>query len=71
MSYHIFKKTVNLCSLQKEKYQIKIKITKIGKNVMNIVQFSIVLHYCIQSLHLLHFNVKVAYICIPKKSYSY
>ena len=70
MSYHIFKKTVNLCSLQKEKYQIKIKITKIGKNVMNIVRFSIALHYCIQNLHLLHFMIKVACICIPKRSCS-
>jgi len=35
---------------------------------MNIVQISIALHYCIQSLHLLHFKMKVAYICIPKKN---
>ena len=34
---------------------------------MNIVQFSIALHCCIQSLHLLHFKMKVACICIPKK----
>jgi len=44
MSYHVFQKeTVNLCFPQKEKKQknqIKIKTTKIGKNVMSITQFS-------------------------------
>ena len=39
---------------------------KIVKNVINIVQFSIALHCCIQSLHLLHFKIKVACIGIPK-----
>ena len=33
---------------------------------MKIVQFSIALHFCIQSLHLLHFKIKVTCICIPK-----
>ena len=42
------------------------KITKIGKNVMNIVLFSITLHCRIQSLHLLLFKIKVACICISK-----
>jgi len=48
MSYHIFQKeTVNLCFPQKNKIkeaknqnQIKIKITKIRKNVMSITHFS-------------------------------
>jgi len=44
----------------------KNQITKIGKNVMNIAQFSIALHCCVQSLHLLHFKMEVACICIPK-----
>ena len=43
------------------------KITKIGKNVMNIIQISIALHCCIQNLHLLHFKINVACICTPKK----
>ena len=34
---------------------------------MNIVQISIALHCCIQSLHLLHFRIKVACICTQKK----
>jgi len=71
MSYHICfflkkKGTVNLCFPQKETKKDQIKITKIGKKVMNIVQFSIVLHCCMQSMHLLHFKIKFACICIPK-----
>jgi len=72
VSYHLFRKeTGNLCFPQKKKKreakknQIKIKSQKIGKNVMNIVQFSIALHCCIQSLHSLLFKIKVACICIP------
>ena len=34
---------------------------------MSIVQISIALHCCIQNLHLLHFKMKVACICIQKK----
>jgi len=72
MSYHIFQKeTVNLCFPQKgkrsQKNQVKIKITKIGKNVMSITQFSLFKTFYI----LLHFKMKVACICIPKIMLGY
>jgi len=51
---------------KQKKKKRKIKITKRGKNVMNIAQFFIALHCCIQNLHLLHFRAKFACPCIPK-----
>ena len=54
-------------SIFHKKGKDQIKITKIGNNVMSIVQISIALHCCIQSLHLLHFKIKIACICTPKK----
>jgi len=63
---HLSKKGHSICVFHKKEKKIKIKITKIGKNAMNIVQLSIALHCYIQSLHLLHFKTKVACIYIPK-----
>jgi len=65
VSYRIFQKrdSQSVFSIKRK----KIKIIKIGKNVMNIVQTSIALHCCIQNPHLLHFKIKVACICILKK----
>ena len=57
---HLSRKRQSICVFHKIEKKKKNQITKIGKNVMNIVQFSIALHYCIQSLHLLHFKMKIA-----------
>jgi len=57
MNYHVFqKKTINPCFPQKKKRskknQIKIKITKIRKNVMSITQFSWFKTFCISGWRL-------------------
>ena len=59
----------SICVFQKIKS--KSKITKQGKNDMNIVQLSITLHCCIRSSHLPHFKTKVACIQIPKNYVNY
>ena len=57
MNYHIFQKEiVNLCFLQKK----KIKITKRGKNVMSIAQFSWFKTFCIA-------RYKVHIYCISRR----
>jgi len=49
---HLSRKRQSICVFHKIEKKKKNQITKIGKNVMNIVQFSIALHCCIQILHL-------------------
>jgi len=60
-----FRKGQSICV-----FHTQIKITKRGKNIMNIAQFFITLHYYVQILHLLHFRVKFACPCIPKLCFT-
>ena len=57
----------SICVFQKN----QIKITKQGKNVMNIVKLSITLYCCKQSPLLPHFKTKVACIWIPTNHVNY